>query len=70
MTRSRWAGSAKSSASHATAATNSTQTPTNVQQRQNSSQYTDVEKPAASAEKPYSRMLHTSTRRRPKRSVR
>jgi hypothetical protein len=40
-----------------------------VPQRQNSSQPTDVEKPAASAENAYSRMLHVSTRRRPNRSV-
>ena len=47
---SRCFGFGNSSDSHATAATNSTQTPTNVQQRQNSSQPTDVEKPAANAE--------------------
>ena len=43
MTCSRCFGSSNSSASQATAATNSTQTPTNVQQRQNSSCSTEVE---------------------------
>ena len=50
MTASRRFGSEKSSASHATAATNSTHTPTNVQMRQNISWYTEVENPAANAD--------------------
>ena len=50
-TDSRRLGSGKSSASHATAATNSTDTPTKVVQRKKSSICGEVEKPAASAEK-------------------
>ena len=69
--RSRAAcGLGNSSASQATAATNSTHTPMNTRQRKNSSIHRFVEKPAANAEKAYSRMLHVSTRRRPRRSVR
>ena len=52
MTFSRCFGSSNSSASHATAATNSTQTPTNVAQRQNRNSGTDVLNAAANAENP------------------
>ena len=41
-----------------------------VVQRSTSNIMAEVAKPAANAENPYSRMLHKSTRRRPKRSVR
>ena len=51
------------------AATNSTETPMNVVQRKNSSISGVVENPAAAAEKPYSKMLQTSTERRPSLSV-
>jgi hypothetical protein len=50
-TASRRFGSGKSSASQATAATNSTETPTKVVQRKKRSISGDVEKAAASAEK-------------------
>ena len=68
-TASRCFWSANSSASQAIAATNSTDTPIIVVQRKKSSISGLVENPAAKAEKPYSRMLQTSTRRRPSLSV-
>ena len=49
-TDSRCLGFRNSSDSQATAATNSTHTPTKLHDRQNSNIPTDVEKPAASAE--------------------
>ena len=49
-TFSRRRGSGKSSASQATAATNSTETPTKVVQRKNRNIWGDVEKALASAE--------------------
>ena len=67
---SRCLGSGKSSASQATAATNSTQTPTNTRQRNTSSIHRRSGEPAAKAANAYTRMLHVSTRRRPSRSVR
>ena len=51
MTDSRCRASGNSSASQATAATNSTQTPMNVRHRRTSSIRRDVAKPAAHAEK-------------------
>ena len=59
-----------STASQATAATNSTQTPTKTSTRHVSSMGKLVEKPAANAAPAYSRMLQVRTRRRPSRSVR
>jgi hypothetical protein len=50
MIASRCFGFGNSSASHATAATNSTHTPTKVPQRHTSSHSTDVTYPEASAE--------------------
>ena len=69
-TLSRRFGSSKSSASQATAATNSTQTPIKVVERRTRSINGDVLNPAAKAERAYKRMLQTRTRRRPRRSVR
>ena len=62
-------GFGNSSASHATAATNSTQTPMKVVQRRTSSIIAEVLKPDRSAETAKRRMLQVSTARRPKRSV-
>jgi len=58
------------SASHASAATYSTLTPIIVVQRKTTSSGTEAAQLAAHAEKAYSKMLQTSTRRRPRRSVR
>jgi hypothetical protein len=70
MTASLRLASGNSSASHATAATNSTHTPMNVVVRNTSSMGSEVANPAPSAEKAYTKMLHVSIRRRPSLSVR
>ena len=66
---SRRLGLGNSSASQVMAATNSTDTPTIVEQRKSKSCVADVEKPAAQADTLYRRMLQTRMRLRPKRSV-
>ena len=69
-TASRRLVSGNSSVNQAMAATNSTQAPATVMQRQKMSAGSEVAKAEQNAAVPYNTMLQTSTRWRPKRSVR